>query len=117
MSKATRLQEIFDQVRDHLLTQNDYSVINIERDGVKLVCGQYRGPGGKRCAAGVLIPDDRYEAEWEGHAAHTLDFFQNNFSKRELSLIDKLQFIHDFHHVDDWYLELQAVAHDFDLNP
>lgn len=117
VAKDTRLQEIFDQVKEHLLTQNDYSVVVIERDGKRIVCGQYRGPDGKKCAAGVLVPDDRYEASWEGLPAWKLDYFLNNYSKRELSLIDKLQYLHDFYHVDDWYMELQAVAHEFDLNP
>lgn len=117
MAKTTRLQEIFDRVRDHLMSQGKPSEVRFERDGEKLVEGRYRGPNGLKCPAGLLIPDDRYEPEWEGRSAWTLDYFRENFSVRELALIDKLQYVHDFMPVDDWAFELQGVAHEFDINP
>lgn len=53
------LQEIFDIVANHLLTQGKKSM-----DSTGRFCN-YRGKDGTKCAAGVLIPDDQYCRHFE----------------------------------------------------
>lgn len=57
-------QEIFDKVREHFITNRN------PPGGQALGSGdfrcQYRGPDGSKCAAGVLIPDDKYDPSIEG---------------------------------------------------
>jgi len=52
-------QKIFNDVRDHLLEQQEQSVISPEVHLVDQVC-VYRGPDGLRCAIGALFPDSLY---------------------------------------------------------
>lgn len=53
-------QEVFDAVATHLLTQNARSVTE-DSPGTCL----YRGPEGRKCAIGALIPDSLYRPEIE----------------------------------------------------
>jgi hypothetical protein len=55
----TTLQEIFDKVTTHLLTQGKRSI-----DEKKHIC-LYRGPNGTKCAVGCLIKDEFYHAGLE----------------------------------------------------
>lgn len=57
LAQATE-QEVFDQVARHLLAQGVQSTM-MRLDGVSTTC-QYRGEGGRKCAAGALIGDDEY---------------------------------------------------------
>lgn len=50
-------QETFDIVVAHLVKQG----VQSKRGGLCM----YRGPGGTKCAAGILIPDDAYDARME----------------------------------------------------
>jgi hypothetical protein len=54
-------QEVFDQVANHLLTQNKRSVSATDNT----LC-VYRSPDGLKCAAGCLIADDEYDPRMEG---------------------------------------------------
>jgi hypothetical protein len=51
------LQETFDKVCVHLLTQLQKSVF-LDSNG-SMACA-YRGPNGLKCAVGCLIPDELY---------------------------------------------------------
>lgn len=86
-------QEVFDAVARHLLTQRRRSF-----DG-KAGCA-YRGPEGRKCAAGALLPDDQYDPRMEGHTVFTVtrgtrDKFAAIVGESNLGLLGDLQSIHD----------------------
>ena len=66
-------QEIFDKVSAHLLAQNAKSLAFI--DSYQGQACAYRGAEGRMCAAGCLIPDNRYYSGMEGKTVFMLDFF------------------------------------------
>lgn len=116
------LQEIYDKVKTHLLTQNERSV-----DLYDFVC-KYRGPRGLMCAAGCLIPDELYLPTLEGRAADGLNV-ANVLAQagvlgpagaergQQLSLIRKLQVIHDSNLPQDWPELLTDLAITKGLTP
>ncbi len=55
-------QEAFDKVWRHFVVEKGPPSAGL-RDGTS-VC-LYRGSGGRRCAIGVLVPDELYDPEWE----------------------------------------------------
>lgn len=55
-------QEIFDTVAKHLFKQGCRSVEDESLDDPACL---YRGPEGRMCAVGVLIPDELYDADME----------------------------------------------------
>lgn len=83
-------QEIFDTALSGIRGQNGFSV---DENGVCL----YRGPDGKKCAAGWLIPDSKYNIEIEGQNAFGLtDFFEGcGVSYDDMVFLAQLQSIHD----------------------
>ena len=61
-------QEIYDIVINHLRAQGAKSLITkLDEEGnlIPDLCA-YRGDGGMKCAAGILIPDDVYSEKMEG---------------------------------------------------
>lgn len=109
--KDATAQQVFDQVKTHMLTQKAQS--KTENDQ----CA-YRGAEGKMCAAGCLISDAEYAdlqikgqglddgAGWnwgwlsaEGHVPELHE-----------SLISDLQIVHDQTIPDNWEVELDKVA-------
>ena len=58
-------REVLDVIADALAAQGGPSM-----DGMTCL---YRGPGGRRCAAGVLIRDAAYDPSLEGHTLKTHD--------------------------------------------
>jgi len=113
VSNNTPLQEVFDIVATHLLTQNEKSegVVNGEK-----TC-MYRNSEGLMCAAGCLIEDAEYTKKSEGDL-----FFMTPYSTGVgydlRNLIGDLQFVHDSSDPEDWLYNLTAVAHEheFDTN-
>ncbi len=85
------LQEIFDQVATHLLTQMDRSIDGFE----KMKC-MYRGPRNLKCAAGCLISDDEYRKHMEGRP------WDQTFPMHFRQEIRELQRIHDEHEPCNW---------------
>ena len=80
------LQEVFNKVSLHLLTQGQMSL----NDSMCM----YRGENGMKCAAGALIPDDEYNPEMEKKLWDilvSLHFVENKFTQE----IKELQTIHD----------------------
>lgn len=59
-------QEIFDTVARHLFTQGKRAT-DFEQSYNRTVC-RYRTSDGLKCAAGCLIPDDKYDPKMEGWA-------------------------------------------------
>lgn len=105
--KDAQAQEVFDQVVNHLLEQNQRSIF--ESSCV------YFGPGGIKCAAGCLISDDEYVKDMEG----------NNWSEMigkgyapltHGGLIKALQVVHDSYNPVEWKHQLDLVATTFDLD-
>ena len=80
-------QVIFDTVLDKLRVQGCASIDPNTGDCL------YRGPEGRRCAAGWLIPDHLYNPNMEGKAVARLPEFRDHPHRRLLSL---LQFAHDY---------------------
>jgi len=86
------LQEVFDIVSKHLLAQGKASVDH-NSDKTTPFC-MYRNPDGLKCAAGALIPDDKYNTIYEGCGWHGLvnrEIIQDKFKEE----IGELQQIHD----------------------
>lgn len=80
------LQEIFDIVAKHLLTQGKKSVS-------RGFCS-YRGNDGTKCAAGALIPDNQYDCKFEQLSWDELvrkEWVEDKFTYQ----IQMLQRIHD----------------------
>lgn len=105
-------QEIFDKVSQHLLSQNCKSL------GMRFgdtVCF-YRGQDGRKCAIGVLIPDELYSSDFENLTIEELlveEYFPAQL-REELSphkeLLSELQLVHDNCRVNMWSLELRGIA-------
>jgi hypothetical protein len=86
------LQEVFNIVSAHLLTQIKRSIKRLNSSYFS-ACA-YRGNEGLKCAAGVLIPDEQYEPEMECKFWDELvkaNYVENKFVEE----IAELQFIHD----------------------
>lgn len=97
------LQEIFDIVAKHLLTQGKKSV---NHSGI---C-YYRGKNGAKCAAGALIPDDQYDPKFEQSTWQELvrkEWVENKFAHQ----IQILQTIHDdADYEESWKDDLESFA-------
>ncbi len=107
------MQELYNKVATHLLTQNKKSVENY------IDC-KYRGDNGLKCAIGCLIPDELYTPEFEGLKLCNLPSVLlesigiNSVSCK--SLASDLQTIHDHWSVNHWKSELERLAVHYDLN-
>jgi hypothetical protein len=109
LPKATA-QEVFDQVAKHLLTQNKacYGHLTVG------ICA-YRNDEGLKCAAGCLIADDEYKANWE--QLGWISLVNDGVVPAEHStLIRELQIIHDESNPDRWRDLLAELAADYKLN-
>lgn len=120
-------QETFNIVARHLLTQNakSYDVI------VGGVC-MYRDSNGLKCAAGCLIPDDRYDPSFEGCTIAKFEFDARRQKGalieifpvgrlmvklgHDLRLVRALQDVHDSFSEKDWPDALRKAASEFGLN-
>ena len=96
-------QEVFTQVKNHLLSQNRKSLLS------KDICG-YRGQYGTACAAGCLMSDEEAaaipeEQSWESLVVQGLV----TTSKHE-NLIGALQEVHDIQPVPCWPDSLRELA-------
>lgn len=99
-------QEVFDQVKTHLLTQMEKSVGNNS-------C-RYRSYSGLKCAAGCLIADDEYTEEMEDKGWYTL--IENEMVPLYYGvLINDLQKVHDLYYSNNWKEELEKVSKKYNL--
>jgi len=106
------LQEIFDFVANHLLTQNKKSV---EESGTCLYrCGDLK------CAVGALISDEDYNYSFEMNSLKLLtDKKETIFSDIEesrLTFLMYLQAIHDEYTIERWPEQLSILGSDFNLS-
>lgn len=105
LSEATQ-QQIFDQVSNHLLTQNCKS-----SNGVACL---YRGPNNTKCAAGCLIADNEYHVGLENKNWERL-LEINLISNFHFELIADLQRIHDIRKIEFWREDLIRLAEKYQL--
>lgn len=102
---SDRMQEIFDTVVTHMLKQGEKSLeeasckYRTEKDDKVLMC-----------AAGCLIPDDKYEKRFEGCTVDSIDYFVDKYTPEELDLIRHLQSAHDSSSFDNFVEEFIAHA-------
>lgn len=81
-------QEMFDKAWKELLPQGPSAL----PDGTCL----YRAPGGRKCAAGIFISDDKYTNLMEGKDVSTLNRrFGLGFSTSQIHVLVALQEAHD----------------------
>ena len=113
LPEASR-QEVFDQVVDHLLTQNKVSQ---NSDGLCV----YKNEEGLKCAAGCFISDEEYDGykmegnEWDFLAKTGL------VPRMHMTLIKRMQDVHDMGLPEEWEGALKYLAQEekltFNRNP
>lgn len=109
LPKATA-QEVFDQVKSHLLKQNRQSRFS-PTEG----CA-YRGVEGLVCAAGCLISDEEYKQRgrslMDGGNDTSWNYLVNNghVPSYHKELINSLQEIHDEYDPEEWATALEDLA-------
>jgi hypothetical protein len=102
-------QEVFDQVKTHLLTQN------VKSYGVGSKCA-YRGANDTKCAAGCLIGDDEYRPIMDSQYGWWQSLIQVEMVPANHStLIHALQRVHDQFEPDEWLCQLKLVAEEYKL--
>ena len=108
--ESATAQEVFDQVKTHLLKQNARSVSS---EGKFCL---YRSASGLSCAAGCLMADKEYreemdDNEMDGGTAWG-DLITRNLvpTTKHNNMIRCLQYIHDNHPLERWSSELKILA-------
>lgn len=117
-------QSIFNQVAEHLLTQNARS---LDPDNARCA---YRGRDDQRCAVGCLITDELYKDSMEDESVHYLPVraaVRKSIDPQDLmtgadwdttkELLAKLQKMHDNFEPEGWPKRLDEIATEFDLTP
>lgn len=94
-------EEVFEYIRNHLLTQNRKST------DVSGNC-MYKNEQGLKCAAGCLIPDEKYHPKIEGTKWCKLTD-TGYVSKAHIKLIQSMQSIHDNNDPITWKSHLDNL--------
>lgn len=102
-------QDVFNQVKTHLLTQ-------MEQSRSSGGACRYRGPRGLKCAAGCLIADDEYHLEMEDMIWDAL-VRDDTVPGAHVDLVGSLQSVHDGTPPAMWEASLALVADSFGLQP
>lgn len=104
-------QNVFETIARHLLAQNKQS-----RNNEGLCC--YRGEEGSMCAAGVLIPNEKYDPKMDNVKSTAWCFIADrySFSRNHDGLIGGLQYIHDGWAPYEWPEKLIDFAQSRNLN-
>ena len=101
-------QEVFDFIVSSLLKQGEQCC---DVDGI---CAM-RGINGTCCAAGFLVPDDKYDEQMELKDWYeVIDEFK--ISESHMCLIAHLQGVHDAYSADQWGDYFEQVAQEYELN-
>jgi hypothetical protein len=113
------LQQLLNEVSLHLIIQGKKSLSDA-KEGEKPSC-VYRATDGCKCAAGWVIPDNKYSKDMEGKGVRNLLFFQmlaleSDLPEQFMDLLMQLQGVHDCYQPDFWKRELGRVAVQFRLN-
>ena len=113
--KEMNMQEVFDIVARHLLTQ-----MAVSTDGYGSCA--YRGAGGKMCAIGVLIKDDFYNEELEdcdvenSGVLWALRCSGVRMGRDMVRMLAELQRIHDRVNTNQWAEKLALTAQYYKLD-
>lgn len=92
ITPETTQQQIFDHVWDHFIVKGNPRSVD-EEDSQSCM---YRGPNGRRCAAGLFIPDDKYDEDFEGRAISDVEGeLDLGWSQSQLRALTELQAAHD----------------------
>lgn len=117
MTNQLNRQEVFNTVKDHLLTQGRKS---LAANGVSCM---YRGLDGAMCGIGPLIKDKFYDKGLEGNGVGADVVMEALCSSMGLPdvcehsvFLDDLQNVHDICDVEHWPQALQVVASDYGLD-
>ena len=109
-------KELFEKVKNHLLTQNAKSMY-IPNSEIGTQACAYRGKEGKKCAAGCLILDKFYTPELEGlgasHSLVTEALIQSRILPNQIVLVDRLENIHDYSEPEDWEEKLTLLEENY----
>lgn len=109
-------QEIYNKVRDHLLTQMQKSEEKYDSEYAPLNACRYRGHNGLKCAIGVLIPDNKYHSVLEGlNAKDRLILVATGCQDVQGDLLVDLQVVHDEYDPTAWAHKLGEVAEKYKL--
>ena len=114
------LQEIFDKVAVHLLTQGCKSGQPNPAMGFQCL---YRGPNGTQCAVGHLIKDEHYSPEMEEMCVAEEIVIQALIDSGvkcgpvTLNLLTDLQILHDGTPAEEWCEVLKVIAKKYKLDP
>jgi hypothetical protein len=96
MVKYTDL-ELVTRVRDGVIAQGGPSMVAI--NGVENHTCAYRGAGGRKCAAGLLIDDEHYSPEWNleqsYHPRVKQALIKSGVDESQFALVFRLQVVHD----------------------
>lgn len=112
------LQDIFNQVRNHLLKQNQKSTL--QKPDRTSPCYAYRGKNGTMCAVGCLIADEEYKLEMDHQSLTSIGMLQQIglfplLDNKKYNLLSCLQWLHDSYEPNKWEEKLLEVAIEFDL--
>lgn len=102
---------IFNYVKNHLLTQNEKSIRHYATTNNDL-CVYRNNNNTKACAAGCLIPDDKYDPSFESKNSFfisTLNYLDGSKPSPVKNLIRRLQHIHDNSKVEEWPAKLDNL--------
>ena len=106
-------QTTFDRVVSHLRRQHARAM------GAFGLC-LYRAANGRRCAAGCLIPDDKYSPSLEGQSLELESSTELRAILHEeghdVGLVRQLQMIHDTVLIHHWEKEFEKLAGKFKLD-
>jgi len=77
----------------------------------------YRGPNESKCAAGHLIPDEKYQSKMEGISINKYNIVGKVLQEQghDLHLCFALQSVHDKYEVEYWKEQFAEVAQRFHL--
>lgn len=103
-------QELFTTVVNHLLTQN----AKAETEDQEL-CLYFDVETGRKCAAGILIPPDKYQPRWDISGEDVRVVAKEIGLFVHVDLIRALQDIHDGDEPEEWYDKFAAIAANWGL--
>lgn len=103
-------QEVFDYIANHLFTQN----IKAYDDNAGTCRYKFNN---LKCAAGCLIPDEKYDLKMDDSIMSGWFTIIKNFNlpTNHMYLIWHLQTIHDHNFPSIWYDKLKECAESYDL--
>lgn len=118
-----KMQEMYNRVKHHLLTQNQKSVNG--GNGC-----YYRSDSGLKCAIGALIPDKDYKKIMDDSGDVSTNYYVRKVLIDEFGLLNstpddrhefmvlarKLQGVHDTVRCENWHIQLATAANDYKLN-